>query len=113
MLTKEKIESLNLGIDVDAKTEIIINSAIEWIKDNTSIDTTDIDKLPACAKLFLIKFSEISNIQSGVVSESIEGLSHSYGDSNKSGMIWDIAYELLGSYVKSPIRFVAAQDRWK
>lgn len=113
MLTQEQIVSLNLGVDTDAKTVIMINAAMEWLEEHTTIDTTDIDKLPACAKLFMIKFAEIGNIQSGVTSESIEGLSHSYGESNKSGMIWDIAYELLGAYVKSPVRFVAAQDRWK
>lgn len=113
MLTAEQIASLNLGIELDAKTVITINAALEWIQDHTTIDTTDIDKLPACAKLFMIKFAEIGSIQSGVTSESIEGLSLSYGESNKSGMIWDAAYDLLGAYVKSPVRFVAAQDRWK
>lgn len=111
MLTQEQIAGLNLGVDTDAKTVITINAALEWIKDHTTIDTTDIDNLPACAKLFMIKYTEIGSMQSGVESESIEGLSLSYG--NKSGMIWDAAYELLGAYVKSPVRFVAAQDRWK
>lgn len=112
MLTVEQIAALNLGVDTDAKSVITINAALEWIQDHTTIDTSDIDKLPACAKLFMIKFAEIGNMQSGVSSESIEGLSLSYGD-NKSGMIWDAAYELLGAYVKSPVRFVAAENRWK
>lgn len=112
MLTAEQIAALNLGVDTDAKTVITINAALEWIQDHTTIDTSDIDKLPACAKLFMIKFAEIGNMQSGVSSESIEGLSLSYGD-NKSGMIWDAAYELLGAYVKSPVRFVAAENRWR
>lgn len=112
MLTAEQIAALNLGVDTDAKTVITINAALEWIQDHTTIDTSDIDKLPACAKLFMIKFAEIGNMQSGVSSESIEGLSHSYSD-NKSGLIWDAAYEFLGAYVKSPVRFVAAENRWK
>jgi hypothetical protein len=112
-MTAEQIASLNLGISTDAKNVIIVNAALDWLKDNTTIDTTDIDNLPACAKLFLIKFAEISNIQSGVVSESIEGLSLSYGESNRSGMIWDAANELLGAYLKSTIRFVPAQRKYK
>lgn len=113
MLTQEQIAGLNLGVDTDAKTVITINSALEWMKDHTTIDTDDYENLPACAKLFMIKYAEIGNMQSGVSSESIEGLSIAYGDGNKSGMIWDAAYELLGSYVKSPVRFVAAQNPWK
>lgn len=113
MLTQEQIAGLNLGVDTDAKTVITINAALEWMKDHTTIDTDDYENLPACAKLFMIKYAEIGNMQSGVSSESIENLSISYGDANKSALIWDVAKDLFGERLKSPVRFVAAQNPWK
>lgn len=113
-LTSQQIQSLNLGIiPLDARAVLIINAALEWIKENTTIDTDDIENLPSCAKLFLIKYTEISNMRTGVTSESIEGLSQSFASGNQTNLIWDIANDLLGSYVISGVRFVAANPRYR
>ena len=112
-MTLEELTKLNLGLTLDTKTEIILNAGVEWLAENTTIDTANIDKFPSCAKLFLIKYCEIQNMQTGVASESIEGLSLSFDTSNKNDLLWQIAEELLGSYIKSRVRFVAATRRWK
>ena len=112
MLTEKQIASLNLGIGTDARTCITVNAAIEWLEKNTTVPTSNIERLPACAKLFLIKYAEITGMRAGVTHESIEGLSQSFSDRDQSALIWDAAYELLGSYVKSQVRFVQAKPRW-
>lgn len=113
-MTKAQIEKLNLGITpIDAQTEIIINSGIEWLAENTTIDTAAIDSFPSCAKLFLIKYSDLQNLSVGVSSESIEGLSQSFDTSDKSAMLWQLAEELLGAYLKGRVRFVQASPRWR
>lgn len=112
MLTEKQIASLNLGIGTDARTCITVNAAIEWLEENTTVPTSNIERLPACAKLFLIKYAEITGMRAGVTHESIEGLSQSFSDRDQSALIWDAAYELLGSYVKSQVRAIQAKPRW-
>lgn len=113
MLTKEQIESLGLGIATDDKAVLNINAAFEFITDNTTIDTTDIVNLPACARLFMTKFCEISEMRIGVQSESIEGLSQTFTTGNQTNLIWDVANDLFGDKLKSRIRFVTAESKWK
>lgn len=101
-------------IDSDMTNDIIMQAGIEWLHENTTIDFKEVDDLPSCAKLFLIKFGEIHNMQSGVSSESIEGLSQSFNTGNKTALIWDLAENLLGNYLKiGSVRFVSASPRWK
>lgn len=113
-MTQQEIQSLNLGISpIDTKAEIIINAGVEWLADNTTIDTSDIDNLPSCAKLFLTKFYDIQKLNTGVSSESIEGLSHSFDTTDKSALLMQFAEELLGKYLVSKVRFVQASPRWR
>ena len=112
-MTKEQIQSLNIGIDVDDNTAFLsANAALEWIADNTTIDTTDIEHLPYRAKLFISKFCEVNAIQSGISSESIDGLSQSFSGDN-ANLIMDLANSLLSSDLKSRVRFVTAEHKWK
>ena len=76
---------------MDAKAEIIINSGIEWISDNTTIDTTDLSNFPSSAKLFLIKFYDLQKLRTGVTSQSIEGLSQSFDTSGIDNKLWQDA----------------------
>lgn len=114
MLTKEQIESLKLGIaPIDDRAILTISAGIEWIAQNTTIDTADLENLPASAKLFLTKYFDIQRIKAGVTSQSIEGLSQSFDTSDKSAMIWQFAEELLSGYLKSRVQFISAQKRWR
>lgn len=111
-MTSEEIASLNLGIELNTQTEIIINSGIEWLNENTTIDTADSENFPSIAKLFLIKFNELQSVSVGVSSESIEGLSQSFDNTDKTQLLWQIADELLQPYLKNRIRFVCAKRKW-
>lgn len=113
MLTREEIEKLNLGTPpLDIKTEIVINAGVEWLLNNTTLTLADISQNSG-AKLFLLKFMDIQNMQTGVSSESIEGLSQSFNTGNNSELLWDIADSLLGGYVRGSVRFVSAEKKWK
>lgn len=117
-MTIEQVDSLRLGIaPVDSKTIMIIESGIEWLNRNTTLDIDlnndkELKALSASVKLFLIKFFDIQMLEIGVTSESIEGLSQSFSQEKKEDMIWDNAYTLLGDIVKSRVRFVTAQKKW-
>ena len=112
-MNAEQVLNLKIGISpVDDIAVLKVETAIEWLVDNTTVDTSDIESLPAAAKLFISKFVEINSINNGVASENIEGLSLSYKSDKSEDLIWDIANQLLGSYLKSRIRFVAAERKW-
>ena len=117
-MTTQQIELLHLGIaPIDDRTKIIIESGLEWVKDNTTLEfdmnnDDDLIALPSVVKLFLIKFFDVNMLSVGVASESIEGLSQSFDTSDKSAMIWQYAEELLSPYLKSRIKFVTAQRKW-
>lgn len=117
-MTAEQVQNLNLGIaPIGTREVIIVESALEWIKDNTTLDfdmnnDDDLKALKSCVKLFVVKFFDINMLSAGVASESIEGLSLSYDNSNKSALIWQFAEELLTPYLKPRVRFVTAQRKW-
>lgn len=109
-MTNQEIAKLNLGITpIDVRTEIIINSGIEWLEKNTTIDIND---MPDRAKLFLIKFFDLNMLSAGVSSESIEGLSQSFDTTDKSTLIWQYANELLSDDLVSQMSFVSAKRKW-
>lgn len=114
MLTSQQIQNLNLGIiPLDDRAVLHVNAALEWLAENTTINTEDVENLPFRAKLFMSKYTEIFSIRAGVTSESIEGLSQSFASGNQTNLIWDMANDLLAADLKSRIRFVPAQQRYK
>lgn len=116
-MTTEQIESLGLDIPINARSKLIIESGLEWVKENTTLEFDinsgeGVDTLPPSVKLFIVKFFDVQMLSVGVTSESIQGLSQSFDTSDKNALIWQIAEELLYPYLKSRIRFVTAKKRW-
>lgn len=117
-MTVSHVELLNLGFkNVTAKELLIVESALDWIRANTTLEfdkesESDLMALPACVKLFILKFHDVNTMNVGVTSQSIEGLSQSFDTSSKNALLWQYAEELLAPYLKSQIRFVAAQRKW-
>lgn len=117
MITAEDIAKIGLPIDnPNPYTVLVVNSAIDWLKGNTILDIKEDDvenlkALPPVTKLFVLKFIDIMNMGTGVTSESIGGLSHSF-DSNKSALIWQYANELLAGYLKSQVTVTPAKRKW-
>lgn len=116
-MTSEQVKNLKLGIPLNDFSLLIVESALTWVLDNTTLEfditnDEDLENLPANVRLFAVKYHELMTASEGVTSESIEGLSQSFNTSNKSGLIWQIAESLLAKWLKSPVSFVPAVSRW-
>lgn len=102
----------------DAVAALRAEAALEWIAEHTTItfdkmDADSIKSIPACAKLFIVKFCETMRIKAGVTSQSIEGLSQSFdATESTSTLIWSLANSLLQGYLKSQVRVFPAKRRW-
>ena len=117
-MTAQQIELLHLGIaPIDDRVILIVESGLEWVKANTTLEfdmnnDDDLIALPSAVKLFLVNFFDVNMTSAGVSSQSIEGLSQSFDNSDKSALVWQYANELLSPYLKSQINFIPAQKRW-
>ena len=114
MITAEQFKE----IEISVKSNIIGNAALEWLKKNTTLeinmdDVKSVEALPFAAKLFISKYSEIMGSPSVVSSQSIEGLSQSFNQTDKGTLIWQVAEELLSDYLVGRVRFVAATSKWR
>lgn len=116
-ITAEDFPVIGLPIEsTDGFTVLTVNSAFDWLKENTTLDV-DIDNveslkaLPPVAKLFVLKFLDVMSMGTGIASEAIDSLSHSF-EANKSALLWQYAQELLGGYLKSQVKAIPAKKRW-
>lgn len=117
-MTKEQAALLNLGYEIKDTDLLMIESALQWVLNNTTLQfdinkDDDLKALPANVRLFVVKFKEAMATDVSVSSESIEGLSQSFNTSDKSSLLWDLASSLLGDCLVSPVSFVSAVSRWK
>ena len=119
MLTLDDYREMGILIAGDENVApLLAEAALDWMIEHTTLaldkaDTDTIKALPACAKLFVVKFSETMRRASGMISQSIEGMSMTFdasGDVNDS--IMALARTLLSGYLKSQVRFFPAQRRW-
>ena len=113
-------ELVSAGIPLkggDDVTALEAEAALDWMTDNTTLvfdkgNVETISALPSCAKLFVVKFCEDINVKIGVASQSIEGLSMSFRDEDRTALLWQLASSLLGNYLKSQVRVFPARRRW-
>lgn len=114
------VELIAAGIPLsegDALSVLHAEAALDWMKEHTTItfdkaDAASIEALPACAKLFVVKYSELFRVREGVASQSIEGLSQSFHSVNKDNAVWALAHSLLDGYLHSGVRVHTAKRRW-
>lgn len=117
-MEKNQVEKLNLGIEpIDAQTLILVESALQWINANTNLaidykKSEALDSVKANVKLFIIKYFELMNMNAGISSESLGGMSQSFNTNNKTDLLWQYAYELFGDSMISQMSFVPAKSRW-
>ncbi len=124
-LTAETIENMGFSAgSIRTEDSLEFTAALEWLNNNTDfeIDTDnpekDVQALPAGAKLFIVRYIGMVNggalSGSAVSSESIGGMSKSYGTtSDRAGLLRLLAKELLGShYLMGGISMVQDYSRW-
>ena len=115
----EELKALNLPVKTDDLTCLYVDSGIDWLVSNTTlvIDkdnlTASIKSLPSGAKLFLCRYVDIMQQETNVTSESIGGMSQSFGTTSKNTQLYNLARELIGQYLKSGIRVVGNVSKWK
>ena len=126
-LTEELITSMGLSAaGITPSDSLYFTGALEWLNDNTDfdIDTEDpeesVTALPANAKIFITRFVGILKGGAGafsgsaVSSESIGGMSKSFGSSAESERaLWLMARELLGKHLlRGAVRSVGEYSKW-
>lgn len=114
-------ELVSAGIPLkggDDLTLLEAETALEWMANNTTLaiekgNVESVSALPSCAKLFVVKFVEAVNMKMGVASQSIEGMSQSFRDGDRTAILWQLARSLLGGYLKNnQVRVFPARRRW-
>lgn len=113
----EQLKAAGIPIRGDAMSLLQAETALDWMAGHTTLtfdkaDSGSINALPACAKLFVVKFCEAFRLREGVASQSIEGLSQSFTTTDKNALIWQLANSLLGDYLKSQVKVHQATRRW-
>lgn len=118
MITKEQVESLELGIiPINQELCLLVESALDWIKENTSIkvNTSNLQALQANVRLFITQYIDIMKLPNGISSESVSGLSQSFDTKEKSDMLLSLARATLGeeNVLAGMVRFVSSTNRWE
>lgn len=118
-MTVEELKALNLPIEATATTCLYVGAAIDWVNTNTKlvIDKENIKDsvaaLPDGAKLFLCRYCEVMNTDGNITSESIGGMSQSFGTASKASQLWQLASELMGGYLLGQVHSVPNVSKWK
>lgn len=116
-MTAEELTALGLPFaDTSPETCLMAEAALEWLQTHTTLefdasDAESVKGLPAGARLFLVKFTELQSASGGITSESIAGMSQSFDTANNNALLWQFARELLGDVLRSGVRFRPAR-RW-
>ena len=118
MISAEKLTAAGIPVSNNATAVLYAEAALDWMQEHTTLqfdkaEAATIEALPACAKLFVVKYTEAIKKRVGVTSQSIEGMSQSFDASeNSASLIWSLANTLLGAYLKSQVRVTPARRRW-
>lgn len=117
-MTVEELKALDLPVAANPTSALYVGAAIDWINGNTTlvIDRNDLQAsvkaLPDGAKLFICRYYEIMSTDGNVTSESIGGMSQSFGTATKTAQLYQIASELIGDYLKGQVHSVPNVSKW-
>lgn len=117
-MTVEELKALDLPIEANATTCLYVGAGIDWLVEHTTLPidkgnlTESVTALPDGAKLFLCRYYDIMSTDGNVTSESIGGMSQSFGTATKESQLYQLARELIGSYLKGQVRSVPHVSKW-
>lgn len=105
----ELLESL--GLPNTTENTLYVDSAIAWMKENTTLNT---EAPTSTMKLFILKYTQLLTNHAGVASESISGLSQSFvTGQDLVNQIYELARAILGAgCLKSTVTVFSGEDRW-
>ena len=117
-MTFEELKALRLPIEEIEVNRLYAGAAIDWINHNTTLVVDkgnvveSVAALPDGAKLFICRYCEVLSTDGNVTSESIGGMSQSFGSMSKAQQLWQLAGELMGEYVKGQLRSIPHVSKW-
>lgn len=118
-MTVEELKALELPIKANNTTVLYVGAAIDWINTNTTLVINkenlkeSVAALPDGAKLFICRYYDVMSTDNNVVSESIGGMSQTFGTASKNAQLYMLASELMGDYLKGQVRSVPNTSKWK
>ena len=118
-MTVEELEALDLPIEADKTKALYAGAAIDWLIANTTLSvdkknlTASVAALPDGAKLFICRYYDVMATDGNVTSESIGGMSQSFGTTSKETQLWQLASELIRPYLKSQVHSIGNVSKWK
>lgn len=117
-MTLQELKALALPIEATELNRLYAGAAIDWINNHTTLVVDkehlqeSVENLPDGAKLFICRYCDILSIDGNVTSESIGGMSQSFGTQSKAAQLWQIASELMGDYLKGQVHSVPNVSKW-
>ena len=117
-MTLEELQALKLPIKATETTCLYVDAAIEWVNEYTTLEISkdnlqsDVEKLPTGAKLFICRYYEIMSSDNTVASESIGGMSQTFNSNSKTSLLYELARELIGKYLKGQVQSVPNVSKW-
>ena len=117
-MTVEELKALELPIEATASTSLYVGAAIDWLKSNTTLEIDkknlqeNVKALPDGAKLFICRYYEIMSSDNTVASESIGGMSQTFNSNTKTSLLYELARELIGDYLKGQVQSVPNVSKW-
>ena len=116
MVEKAQVESLSLNLPTDPESLLLVENALNWIEENTSVNVNrnDLSANPATVQLFMVKYVGVMQLPDGVTSESAGGLSQSFANTDKTDLLLKIASSIFGenTVTGGKVRFVSANSVW-
>ena len=114
-MTAKEFESL--GLPLTASSQFFVESGLEWLRDNTTLefdimDMESVKALSSSARLFLVKFSEICSRDTGVTGESVGPMSQDFTTDSVEKQTMSLARQLLKAYLKPNVKFIPCKRRW-
>ena len=116
-MTMEELSRLGLPIPGNELNLLYVNSALDWLAGHTTLDVAGgyfgkVAALPSCAKLFLVKFCEVSRRDVSVASEAVGPMSQSFSSTGSDKLVMGLARQLLKAYLKPNVQFIPCKRRW-
>lgn len=117
-MTLEELKALDLPIEANELNRLYVGTAIDWINSHTTLEVDkskmpeSVKELPDGAKLFICRYCDVLSTDANVTSESIGGMSQSFGALSKTQQLWQYASELMGEYLKGQVQSVPNVSKW-
>lgn len=117
-MTVEELARLSLPIETSKANALYVGAAIDWLNNHTKLQVDkehlqdSVEALPDGAKLFLCRYCEILSTDGNIASESIGGMSQTFANASKAQQLWQIASELMGSYLKGQVSSIPNVSKW-